>query len=65
MHLDDTDAMQAACGAGNTVVGWDDAGCGSGKCVSSNFDETLPKHGTNVCFLALWQTDLLSNERST
>ncbi|MCJ1456786.1 hypothetical protein MMC28_007151 [Mycoblastus sanguinarius] len=32
VHIDDTNAMQAACGAGNTVVGWDDAGCGSKKC---------------------------------
>lgn len=36
VHLDDTNAMHAACGAGNTVVGWDDAGCGSKSCVSSN-----------------------------
>ena len=34
VHLDDKEAMQKACGIGNTVVGWDDAGCGSGSCVS-------------------------------
>ena len=65
IHLDDTNAMQAVCGDGNTVVGWDDAGCGSGSCVSSNFGETMSKHSTNECFLALRQTDLLSHERST
>lgn len=34
IHLDNNDAMAQACGPGNTVVGWDDAGCGKKKCVS-------------------------------
>ncbi|KAJ5426042.1 hypothetical protein N7465_001112 [Penicillium sp. CMV-2018d] len=32
VHLNDDEAMSNACGAGNTVVGWDDAGCGTSKC---------------------------------
>ncbi|KAK5127248.1 hypothetical protein LTR08_004478 [Meristemomyces frigidus] len=32
VNLNDNNAMQAACGAGNTVIGWDDAGCGTKKC---------------------------------
>ncbi|RMY88306.1 hypothetical protein D0864_06671, partial [Hortaea werneckii] len=32
VDLDDDDAMAAACGSGYTVVGWDDAGCGTKKC---------------------------------
>ncbi|KAI7261488.1 glycoside hydrolase family 18 protein, partial [Hortaea werneckii] len=35
VDLDDDDAMAAACGSGYTVVGWDDAGCGTKKCVTS------------------------------
>ncbi|EAU32456.1 predicted protein [Aspergillus terreus NIH2624] len=32
VNLNDNEAMSRACGAGNTVVGWDDAGCGTSKC---------------------------------
>lgn len=35
VKLDDNSAMAAACGSGYTVVGWDDAGCGKKKCVST------------------------------
>jgi chitinase len=35
VNLDDHTAMAAACGRGFTVVGWDDAGCGGTRCVSS------------------------------
>lgn len=43
VNLNDDDAMSAACGTGNTVVGWDDAGCGTSKCVSrSHFSFSIP-----------------------
>ena len=64
VHIDDTNAMQDACGAGNTVVGWDDAGCGSKKCVSSKLDKAMVEHCIKICLLALRKTDLLSNEWS-
>ncbi|KAL4739524.1 glycoside hydrolase superfamily [Aspergillus similis] len=32
IDLDDNSAMADACGAGFTVVGWDDAGCGKSSC---------------------------------
>ncbi|KUL82513.1 hypothetical protein ZTR_10626 [Talaromyces verruculosus] len=32
VNLNDNDAMAQACGSGYTVVGWDDAGCGTHKC---------------------------------
>ncbi|THX54883.1 glycoside hydrolase [Aureobasidium pullulans] len=32
VNLNDNNAMAAACGSGYTVVGWDDAGCGTKKC---------------------------------
>ncbi|KAF2719530.1 glycoside hydrolase family 18 protein [Polychaeton citri CBS 116435] len=32
VNLNDNNAMAAACGSGNTVVGWDDAGCGKKSC---------------------------------
>ncbi|MCJ1474244.1 hypothetical protein MMC13_002902 [Lambiella insularis] len=35
VHIDDTNAMQAACGAGNTVVGWDDAGGVDSDCANA------------------------------
>jgi chitinase len=34
VNLNDNNAMAKACGAGNTAVGWDDAGCGKKNCVS-------------------------------
>lgn len=34
VNLNDNNAMAKACGAGNTPVGWDDAGCGKSNCVS-------------------------------
>ena len=36
LQIDDTNSLQNACGSGFTVVGWDDAGCGSKKCVCPN-----------------------------
>lgn len=33
VNLNENNAMQAACGNGFTVVGWDDAGCGKSNCV--------------------------------
>lgn len=36
VDLDDSQAMDKACGSGYTVVGWDDAGCGKKSCVSIN-----------------------------
>ncbi|EAW15054.1 glycoside hydrolase family 18 protein [Aspergillus clavatus NRRL 1] len=32
INLNDNKAMSDACGSGNTVVGWDDAGCGKKNC---------------------------------
>ncbi|KAL5360254.1 hypothetical protein BJX96DRAFT_184439 [Aspergillus floccosus] len=32
VNLNDNKAMSNACGSGNTVVGWDDAGCGKKSC---------------------------------
>lgn len=33
VDLNDNSAMADACGSGFTVVGWDDAGCGTSSCV--------------------------------
>ncbi|KAL2816489.1 hypothetical protein BJX63DRAFT_137294 [Aspergillus granulosus] len=35
VDLNDNSAMSEACGAGYTVVGWDDAGCGTPSCIST------------------------------
>lgn len=40
VNLNDNAAMQAACGDGFTVVGWDDAGCGKKSCVSRPHQES-------------------------
>lgn len=60
VNLNDNNAMQAACGAGNTVVGWDDAGCGTKSCVSPDkgsryIKASSPAHQRS----ALWKADLL------
>jgi hypothetical protein len=34
VNINDNNAMAQACGAGNTPIGWDDAGCGKKNCVS-------------------------------
>lgn len=36
VDLNDNKAMSDACGSGFSVVGWDDAGCGKKKCVSTS-----------------------------
>jgi len=35
VNLNNNNAMTQAGGSRNTVVGWDDAGCGTSKCVCS------------------------------
>lgn len=42
VNLNDNNAMAKACGAGNTPVGWDDAGCGKKKCVSDRSEHSFP-----------------------
>ena len=63
-NLDKPEELQDACGAGYTVVGWDDASCGKKNHVSSNLDEATVEHYIEFCLLALRKADLLSNERS-
>lgn len=61
MNLNDNDAMAQACGSGNTVVGWDDAGCGTSKCVCSPFLFLTEGFATYLTrCLALQKTSLLS-----
>ena len=70
VNLNDNNAMAKACGSGNTPVGWDDAGCGNGNCVSVHNCLLLmyirtardSNYWSDNDDLALWETDLLSNE---
>jgi chitinase len=39
VNLNDNSAMSDACGSGYTVVGWDDAGCGTSSCVCFFFHQ--------------------------
>jgi hypothetical protein len=42
VNLNDNNAIAKACGAGNTPIGWDDAGCGKKKYVSVQNRALLP-----------------------
>ncbi len=61
--MNDNKAMQDACGSGFTPIGFDDAGCGKKKCVSS-INNILTIDYADHLALALWQTDMLSCQSS-